>query len=380
MSASEMDDLFDPAHYAETLADFGSARTLPAWCYTDASFFQREMERCFHSNWHFIGHESEIAEPGQYIAVDLVIGPVIVIRGKDGEIRSFANTCRHRGARLLENGQGHCATIVCPYHAWTYEHSGNLRGAPAMEEMPEFCKEDWGLIPFRVEQYGGFMWVTSNGELPALTDYLGDFTSRFEGHDFGAMRVVRRETYDIACNWKVLAENALEEYHTGVVHSNSLGQQHSVPVETLGRWCALFIASETSLSILPGETSVLPHIATLNSPTDDGTYFTMLYPNTQFACSQDSMWCVTFHPVSPEQTQVRVAFCFPSGTVALDSFEAESQKYFHRWITGIEEDNAIGPVQQQGLRSPASVPGPYGPKEFTVHEMNKWTVRCVTDQ
>ncbi len=369
--------MFDAAHYRATLAEFCSARTLPAWCYTDAEFYRREMERCFRPNWHFIGHESELSEPGQYISTDLVIGPVLVVRGRDGMVRAFANTCRHRGARLLGNGHGKCATIVCPYHAWTYGHNGELRGAPAMNEMPGFAREDWGLIALRLEKYEGFLWVTANAEAPQLTEYLGDFVERFRSYDFASMRVVRRETYEVPCNWKVLAENALEEYHTGTVHSGSLGQQHSVPVETSGQWCSLFIPQETSISVLPGETAPFPHIPNLEPPVSSGTHFTMLYPNTQFACTQDSMWCLTFHPVAPERTEVRVAFCFPEMTVSREHFAQEAKMYFHRWITGIEEDNGIGPVQQEGLRSFASVPGPYGPKEFTVHKMNQWIVHNV---
>ncbi len=377
MPAMAHDDLFDPAHYAATLADFGAARTLPAWCYTDPAFYQRETERCFRPNWHFIGHESEIADPGQYISTDLVLGPVMVIRGRDDTLRAFANTCRHRGARLLGAGHGRCAAIVCPYHSWTYDHTGALRGAPSMDEMPGFAREDWGLVGLRLESCNGFLWVTANRHAPALEDYLGDFVGRFRGYDFAAMRVVRREVYDVACNWKVLAENALEEYHTGTVHAGSLGQQHSVPVETDGHWCAIFIPQETSLSVLPGEAAPFRHITGLEPPASDGAYFTMLYPNTQFACTQDSMWCVTFHPVGPEQTRVRVAFCFPEQTASCDNFDSDSGRYFERWIAGIEEDNAIGPVQQQGLRSFASVPGPYGPKEFAVHKMNQWIVRTV---
>ncbi len=369
--------LFDPAHYAATLGELGAARTLPAWCYTDGEFHRREMERCFRPNWHFIGHESEMREAGDYMSIDLAIGPILAVRGKDGEVRAFANTCRHRGARLIEAGQGTCKTISCPYHAWTYNLTGELRGAPSMNEVPGFTREDWGLIAIRLESYEGFLWITANPDAPALETYLGDFAERFRCYDFAAMRVVRRETYDVPCNWKVLAENALEDYHTGTVHAGSLGQQHSVPVQCSGNWCALYMPQETSIAVLPGETAPFPHIASLEGEPAHGTFFTMLYPNTQFACTQDCLWCVTFHPLGPEHTQVRVAFCFPETTVARPGFAQDAEKYFHRWIIGIEEDNGIGPVQQEGLRSIASVPGPYGPREFTVHEMNKWIIRTV---
>lgn len=377
MSSQPVASLFDPQNYAATMREFGHARTLPPWCYTSAEFHAREMERCFRPNWHFIGHESEIAEPGDYISADLVIGPVIVMRGRDGEPGAFANTCRHRGARLLPAGQGNCTVISCPYHSWTYGLDGALRGAPAMAEVPGFDRSDWGLVPLRLGRYEGFLWVCADEDAPELDEYLGDFVDRFRCYDFAAMRVVRRETFDVPCNWKVLAENALEEYHTGTVHASSLGQQHSVPVESSGHWCALFVPGETSISILPGETTVFPHIRSLEGQPAEGTYFTMLYPNTQFACTQDSMWCVTFHPLGPERTEVRVLFCFPETTAARGDFEQESQKYFQRWLTGIEEDNGVGPMQQEGLRSIASTPGPYGPKEFTVHRMNQWIVDTV---
>ena len=380
MAQSFNDGLFDPARYSATLAEFEAARTLPAWCYIDAEFYRREIERCFRPNWHFIGHESELPNAGDYLSVDLAIGPVLAVRGKEGELRAFANTCRHRGARLLPSGEGSCRVISCPYHSWTYGLSGELRGAPAMNEMPGFRREDWGLVAVRLERYEGFLWVCASPEAPALEAYLGDFVERFRCYDFSSMRVVRRETYDVPCNWKVLAENALEEYHTGTVHAGSLGQQHSIPVETNGNWCALFIAQETSIAVLPGETAPFPHIETLEGQSARGTFFTMLYPNTQFACTQDCLWCVTFHPLGPERTEVRVAFCFPESTVARPQFARDVEKYFHRWITGIEEDNNIGPVQQEGLRSFACVPGPYGPKEFTVHRMNRWIVRTVVGE
>ncbi len=377
MQISSDSGRFDPAHYAATLADLETARTLPAWCYTDAEFHRREIDRCFRPNWHFIGHESEMPGPGAYMSVDLVIGPILAVRGQDGQVRAFANTCRHRGARLIEAGQGTCKAISCPYHAWTYSLDGDLRGAPSMNEVPGFAREDWGLIEIRMESYEGFLWVTANRDAAPLETYLGDFADRFRCYDFGAMRVVRRETYDVPCNWKVLAENALEDYHTGTVHAASLGQQHSVPVESRGNWCALFIPQDTSIAVLPGETAPFPHIAGLEGDPARGTFFTMLFPNTQFACTQDCIWCVTFHPMGPEHTQVRVAFCFPEETVARPGFATDVEKYFERWITGIEEDNGIGPVQQEGLRSFASVPGPFGPTEFTVHKMNQWIVRTV---
>ena len=173
-------ELFDPALYAATLAEFGVARTLPASCYTDPDFHRREIERCFKPNWHFIGHESEIAEPGDYISTDLVIGPVIVNRGQDGGIRAFANTCRHRGARLLEAGQGRCKTIVCPYHAWTYALDGTLSRTPRRLPSDDFDARNFSLYSVGVFEWAGFAFINLGTEQAVSAEQaLDGMPSRF---------------------------------------------------------------------------------------------------------------------------------------------------------------------------------------------------------
>jgi phenylpropionate dioxygenase-like ring-hydroxylating dioxygenase large terminal subunit len=193
------------------------------------------------------------------------------------------------------------------------------------------------------------------------------------------MRVVKRVRYEVGCNWKLLVENAMEEYHTGTVHRGSLGQQHSLPEETRGAWDALFIPQATSIAVLPGEAAPFPHIATLAGRPASGSYFTMVYPNTQFACTQDCMWWLTFRPLGPERTGLTVGFCFPETTVARPDFEREVAPYLRRWAVSIGEDNAIGEVQQAGLRSTLRPPGPMAAREFAVHRVYQWILDRVLD-
>jgi len=371
--------LFDPAAYAACRRPLLEARSLPAWSYTSPAFFERELERCFRPHWHFVGHESELPRPGDYLAVDLVIGPALVLRGRDGTLRAFANVCRHRGSRLVASGKGHAGAIACPYHSWTYGLDGALQGAPGMKAVAGFERRDWGLLPLRLESWHGLLWITADDDAPALTDHLGDFADKFACYDFAAMTVVRRAQYDIACNWKLLAENSLEDYHTGTVHKTSLGQQHSVPEHTRGHWCALYMPQDTTIAVLPGETTPLPHIPTLAGRPAKGTYFTMVYPNTQFALTLDCMWWLTFHPLAVDRLQLRVGFCFPRATAARTDFAAAAQKYFQRWDTGIAEDNGVGPLQQAGLQVAGRAPGPFAPNEFCVHKFQNWILDQVLD-
>ena len=371
-------DIFDPAHYAAQRRPVLAAETLPAWCYTSPEFFARERERVFAKGWLFVGREDEVAGPGAFLAADTPGGPVLLVRDADSLLRGFANSCRHRGSRLA-TGRGTCRRIVCPYHAWTYGLDGKLVGASGMDATEAFDVADWPLLPLRLESWQGFIFVCFAEATPSLLDYLGDLADQLGSYGFDDMVTTRRVDYEVACNWKLLAENAMEAYHTGTVHGASLGQQSGEQVVTSGHWDALFIAQETSIAVLPGETAPFPHIPTLEGQARHGTFFTMLHPNTQFACTQDALWWLTFRPVAADRTIVHVGQCFPKATAALPDFAAEAEAHYRRWDRGIEEDNAIGVEQQAGLMSALRTPGRFSARETATHSLANWLLDQVID-
>ena len=111
-------NILDPALYEKVRRPVMEAEQLPAWCYTSPEFYEREVDRIFMRTWNFVGRADLIPKPGDYLTVDLVGVPVILIHGDDGVIRAFSNACRHRGTRLLSS-EGNCRAIRCPYHSWT---------------------------------------------------------------------------------------------------------------------------------------------------------------------------------------------------------------------------------------------------------------------
>jgi choline monooxygenase len=371
-------DIFDAAHYRGVRRPVGEAETLPAWCYTSPAFHAREVERIFTPGWHFVGRADEVPEPGSYLAVDTPLGPLVVMRDAGGRVGAFANACRHRGARLLE-GRGHAQTIVCPYHAWTYGPDGRLLGAPGMHDRPGFQRGDWGLTAVRCEAWQGFLFVSFAGAGSGLLEHLGDLAGTLDSYGFDRMVCVRRIDYEVAANWKLLVENAMEEYHTGTVHHASLGQQHAVQEETRGHWDAIYIPQETSIAVLPGEAPPFPPVPGLAGRAAHGTYFTMLHPATQFACTQDCMWWLRVVPLGPARSRLEVGFCFPATTVARPDFREGLGRYMHRWETGIAEDNRICEAQQAGLASALRVAGPFALREPAVHRVNNWVLDQVLD-
>ena len=148
--------------------------------------------------------------------------PVIILRDREGTLRGMSNVCRHRMSTLLE-GRGNVRSIVCPYHAWTYNLDGSLRGAPAMARNEGFCKEDVKLPAVRVEDWQGWIMVTLNPEATPVAERLAG-VDRLVGHlPMANYREVFREDFRWDTNWKVLAENFMESYHLPVCHAGTIG-------------------------------------------------------------------------------------------------------------------------------------------------------------
>ena len=368
------EDMFDPRHYERVRLPLLDAETLPPWCYTSQEFYDREVDRVFMRSWNFLGREDEIAKPGDYAVFDLFGESVIVVRGRDNAVRAFANSCRHRGTRLLQ-GKGSCRAIVCPYHGWGYNLSGELVGAAGMEDTHDFDRRHYGLHPVRLETWDGFIFVNFDAKAGSLLDYLGDLPERLSSYGFGDMVCVRRREYDLACNWKIFLENAMEDYHTPVVHKQSIGIQITTPEIARGQWGGIYMPAEKTIAVLAEDLDyAFPPIATLSGKPAGGTYFLVIYPSTFFATTQDCMWWLQQFPQGPDRTRLVVGSCFPRATAARSDFGERVGRYFKRWDKSIPEDNAISEQQQLGLRSSYASTGRFSVREPLVRDIANWVL------
>jgi choline monooxygenase len=369
--------LFAAESYRELRKPLLEASGLPPDCYTSAEFYQREVERIFRQHWQFVGREEQLLQIGSYFCYDGPAGSVIVLRTAFDEIRAFTNSCRHRGARLL-NGSGECRRIVCPYHSWTYRHDGRLIGFPGMEGVANFDADDFPLLELSLASWSGFLFVHYQASALPLVDHLGNMPDLFGGHRAEEMRLVGNLEFDIHSNWKLLAENALEAYHTGSVHRETLGQQDSRAIQATGNWTGLLVEDEHSVATLSGDGNPFPFIDRLGEEAAAGAYFTMLYPSTQLVFAQDCMWWLAFRPVAVDRTRLSIGACFPQSTIALDGFADKTGPYFERWQQATAEDNAICEQQQLG-QAFERPPGRYAASEFALHAFDNWVIDQVLE-
>ncbi len=371
--------ILDPASYAGTRRALLEAETLPPECYTSEAFYRREVEEIFMTIWTFIGRADRVPEPGDYFAFEFVGVPVVVVRGKDGVVRAFANTCRHRGAKIMA-GEGNCVAMSCPYHGWTYTLDGTLKAAPDMDRAVGFAMEDYNLVELRLETWAGFLFLNFDAGADNLESYLGDLPALMAPYCFETMRCTRRREYLLACNWKVYVENAMESYHVPTVHMKTLQKQkrdHNPPVlPERGEFCGLFTRHTGSRALLPGVKG-FPYIPTLEGDSAAGTYYILMYPSTMFGCTYDCMWWLELHPLGAAETKLIVGSCFPEETAARDDFEELVENYYRRWEISILEDNVISEQQQVGLHSPFCRPGRFSHMEPLVHRIDNWVLDRV---
>ncbi|MGH3114805.1 MAG: aromatic ring-hydroxylating oxygenase subunit alpha, partial [Gaiellaceae bacterium] len=205
-----------PAELRESLE---RGATLPADWYADPAILRLERERIFARAWQYAGRLDLVAEAGDFFTCSAGHVPVVVVRGRDGELRGFVNVCRHRG-HIVADGAGHRETLQCRYHAWTYDLDGSLRAAPRSEREPGFDATAFSLLPVRVESWGPIVFVTPAPEAGPLADALGDLPALVaeSGLDLARLQFRERVDWEVKANWKIGIENYLECYHCPVAH------------------------------------------------------------------------------------------------------------------------------------------------------------------
>src|SRR5262245_18532240 len=189
------------------------ATTLPAVAYHDPAIYERERRAVFAREWQLAGFRVHLQQPGDFVAHDVAGWPVFVIVADDGTLRAFHNVCRHRAGPLVTDPDGRCTTLVCRYHGWTYDLDGALRSARDFGDAADFDAADFGLVPVRVEEWRGLVFVHLDRDAPPLADDLGPLFGECDELPVDGLAYSHRVEHDIAANWKTYTDNYAEGYH-----------------------------------------------------------------------------------------------------------------------------------------------------------------------
>jgi phenylpropionate dioxygenase-like ring-hydroxylating dioxygenase large terminal subunit len=200
--------------------------------YTDPDVFELEMERVFGQAWLFVGHTSQVPQPGDFITTELGRQPVIMVRHRDGGVHVLLNRCTHRGTKVVNERKGNAPRLTCCYHGWSFDTDGRLASVP----VPEGCAADFDKAAFglarapRVGEYRGFVFASLAAKGPSLEDHIGPMKGNIDdlvdrAPDGTLALDVGMHRYAYNGNWKLQVENVLDSYHVPFGHASTVNKQ-----------------------------------------------------------------------------------------------------------------------------------------------------------
>ena len=195
---------------------------VPGGRYTDPAFLALEEQFLWKRSWLYALHVDELPRPGSYRLWRKTGAPIIIVRDRESRIRAYYNTCRHRGAPLLEKEQGETKGFFCRYHGWTYDLAGKLTAVREKRDFPHMDTSCFSLNEVRCEQLGNFVFINEDPQAPSLLESLGPIPQHLENLAFDGIRHIASSSFEIACNVKILLDAFLETYHLKSIHPQTV--------------------------------------------------------------------------------------------------------------------------------------------------------------
>ncbi len=336
--------------------------------YSDEEHFQQEQDAIFRTDPLIALHSSELPEPGSFVTESIAGIPVLFIRDDSGQVQTFLNVCRHRGAELVGDASGCKNRFSCPYHAWTWNLSGELIAIPHGESgFPHIDKSAFGLQKIPTQEYAGFIWVVLTRGAPIDVElHLGELSEDIKGMGADRYKIFAREQYDCAANWKILTEGGIEAYHFKVAHRNTIAP--------------LFLNNLSSYQTFgPHIRSVLPRstLTELNEKAQNdwniyehSNVLYSLFPNTSFLVQEDHFVWIRKIPVSADRSILRLC------TMIHEDQDTEAAQ--NHWqlnhdftVKTLLEDFQLGESIQRGMTSGANEVVNFGQFEGALTYFNK---------
>jgi phenylpropionate dioxygenase-like ring-hydroxylating dioxygenase large terminal subunit len=364
----------DIGEFAATLRPFEDAETLASRAYVDPAIYALEVERIFRREWISVGRLEQLANNGDFFTLDLFGEPIVVARGDDGAVRAMSRICRHRAMPVVE-GVGNRKSFQCPYHLWTYGLDGRLIGAPGMEKMRGFRREDCPLVQIRTGIWEGWIFINFDSAAPALATMLEPLRRRLAGVHLADFRATEALVYDSPWNWKVFVDNFMESYHHMGIHPDTLN-----PIApALGTWA----------EDLSGPYAVLHNPSVGGAPVTSGfperkdypaefhaSAFVVVcvWPFHLFAFTPDSMQYAQMIPDGPQHMTLKLYQCVPA-EVRDDPAWAEQVEGSRAFLDSVNrQDIAANLGVMKGHRSALTTPGRYAFQEKALWQFHRWVL------
>lgn len=358
--------------------------TLPGTDYYTDEVYELDKERVFFRNWLYVGRASRWEKAGSWLTFDIAGESILLVRGKDDQIRGFYNVCRHRGARLCEEAEGQTkSSIRCPYHAWGYGLDGKLVSTPNVDRG-EVDMANTGLWPVNVDIWEGFVFVNLEKGEPSvsLLDGLNDgYNETLEYAKFGLadLQVGFISTHEVKANWKVVIENYNECLHCPSVHPELV---QAIPTYMTGS-VVDHTRDDGGVALAPGRTMLagdaslqVPQLPGLVDDDRPASYYgAQVYPLMFLDIDNCSVLASAIFPTGPESCTLVAEYLFPAETLAIPGLDVKDLVSLNEVV--FNQDNGVCERVQRGVRSRAFDHGVLPSKDEGVREFE---IRYLRDR
>jgi Rieske 2Fe-2S family protein len=348
---------------------------LPREYFVSPEIYERESERVFGKHWICAGHLSEFPPAPSYRAFQIGAYSVVVTRPKGGQVYAFHNVCRHRGARLCRQQQGAIRndSLTCSYHAWTYDSTGRLIGAPNMSDQPGFDRADFPLLPVAAAVWNGFVMLHLGG---AAVDFAEDFRpliERLANWSRDELDVVQTLRYQVRCNWKFLFQNYSECYHCPTVHpalSRLTPYRSATNDLTAGGFLGGPMELEAGFETVSRDGKLVSQpFPGLDDRQRSRVYYYTVFPTMFVSAHPDYVMVHVLERKDRSTTDVSCHFLVPKEAAA--SLNGELSRATELWDEVNRQDWEMCELTQLGAESPAFRPGPYSTLEPMVYAFDQ---------
>jgi len=359
------------------------ASQLQAAFYTSPEIYDLEKEKIFYKHWLCVGRVEELRKTGDFFCFNVVDRPIILVKDDNGAINAYSAICRHRGA-IIAHGSGNTKHFICPFHEWTYDISGKLVATQYMDQTEDFEPLENSLEKLQCSTLGGFIFINCDHEAPGLAESWGDLYGHvldiFRTYHFEELRLATRFFKTIDCNWKIMAENAHEHYHTALLHRDTLGAHASITSfedQVFSGGVGWYFKGGI---LTPDGRSRFGPMKWLSGREVEGSNRIHIWPNISLSARPDLITCVTSWPMDVDRGVYHCAICLPPGAFDDTEFD-DKQKVYKEYLEAVlEEDVEVLQSVQQGLKSGAYKPGRMSRYEILLNETFRWYLEHLSSE
>lgn len=404
--------MLQESHVLSMLMRRKPAYSLEQDFYVDPGIFQVDMRNIWYREWVFAIPACEIPKSGDYVVFDIGVYSVVIVRGNDGQIRAFHNTCRHRGSVLCKTAKGRNPKLVCPYHQWTYDLDGKLLWARDMG--PDFDASKHGLKSVHCRNASGMVYVCVADQAPDFEGFAAEAARYLAPHDLENSKIAFESTIIEKGNWKLVWENNRECYHCAGNHPSlcrtfpedpraagnggdgtpspvlenhikrleAVGAPARYKISPIGDWRFMrtpLLGTSESYTMDGKVGSAKPN-STLPFK-DAGALLKLKYPASWNHFLSDHITLFRLVPISPTETEVRTVWLVHKD--AVEGKDYDVKRLTEVWVATNNEDREVVENNQRGITSPAYEPGPYSEfHEAGVIQFTDWysdtMIRSIT--